>query len=317
MEDSERAVVKELAQRRRPAVLADVWGNEDVVAALEALVRKKDGRPQTYLFTGPAGTGKTTLARAFCKELGVSGMDLIELNASDRNGVDDVRQLIDTVQYYPIGEARGVILDEAHMMSASAQSAALKLLEEPPAGTYMMLCTTDPQKLSAAVRSRCVRFETAPLPERTLIKELRGLCGEEGLDVGVDLLEMVAEKSEGVPRVALKLLDKIAGMPRGKAEAALEGEFALDVEDPDVRQLCQSLLSGSWRGAAAVLKKLKRQDSEGVRRMVLGYMGAVLLNSGKPEAACAIEAFAEPFYDSGFAGLVCACYGVCGSVKNG
>lgn len=307
---------RELAQRCRPSRLDEIWGNTEMVKSLRRML-ENPARPQTYLFCGPAGTGKTTAARVFCNELGVSELNLTEYNASDKNGVDDIRGIIDDMQYSVFG-LRAVIFDECHMWSASAMSAILKMLEEPPKDTYFFLCTTNPEKLTQAVKSRCETYQTRTLDERTMIKSLRNLCGREGIEVSIDVLETIAEKSEGCPRYALKLLDKVEGLDDDSAMAVLSAEKTMSEDvSPAVKDLCRMVMDGktAWKDIAAVLRTVKGSDIESFRRGVLGYLNAVLLNSGSYAAANAISYFAQNFFDSGFAGLTLACWQSINSLK--
>jgi len=299
---------RELAQACRPTTLNEVWGNEEAVSVLTGFL-SKESRPQSYLFTGDAGTGKTTMARAYAHDLNVEPIDLIEINASDHTGVDDMRNLIETLQYAGFGDRRAVILDEAHYLSANAQSSILKLLEEPPADVYIMLATTNPEKLSTAIKTRCIQIVSAPLDEELLIKKLRKIRREEDIDVTIDILEEIAEKSEGVPRKALKLLDKVSGMSEEKALKILATEVSEDTENPDVRAICTAFLNrGTWKSIANNIKNVKNSDVEGVRRQIAGYLSAVLVNSENAKAACALGYFVDSFFNSGYSGLVYSCY---------
>lgn len=299
----------DLATRLRPSKLEDVWGNEKAKKTLINLL-SNEKRPQVYLFTGPAGCGKTTLARAFASELGINEVGLTELNMSDKTGVDSIRSLIDETSY-SIADVSGYILDECHQISTAGQSAALKLLEEPPKDVYFFLCTTDPQKLSTALKSRCVQIVVEHIDEVMLIKHLRKACKAEGLRVSTDVLELIADKAEGVPRRALKLLDKVANMEEEEAIEVLNAELTGDTtEDPDIKVICQALLNRTrnWKDITEHLKNVKSSDAEGVRRAIAGYMSAVLLNSGNPVAATILQEFTESLFASGFPGLVLQCF---------
>lgn len=271
----------------------------------------------TYLTDNITVTHNTTLARAYASELGIKDADLTEINMSNHTGVDDARAIVEEAGY-SIGDVQGTILDECHYMTANAQSCLLKLLEEPPAGAYYFLCTTDPQKLSAALKSRCIQIVVEHIDEDVMVKHLRKVCKAEGLRVSVEVLELIADKSEGVPRRALKLLDKVANMEEEEAINVLNAELSGDTtEDPDIKSICQALLkrTKNWSDISIHLKNVKSSDAEGVRRAIAGYLSAVLLNSGNTVAATALQEFTESLFASGFPGLVLQCFSAFTAVK--
>ena len=125
----------------------------------------------------------------------------------------------------------------------------------------------------------------------------------------MDSLEVIVEKAEGTPRFALKLLDKVSGLDDATAIKVLEQEgSANDVDDPDTRKLCQALLNENWNTVASILQRMKSIDAERTRRAVLGYMTSTLLKSGTGRAAMIMSNFCDNFYDTGYSGLVLACY---------
>lgn len=299
----------DLKTRVRPNTLADVWANKEVKAILQGFVDNPN-RPSTYLFVGNSGCGKTTCARAFAKDLGAEDVDIEIINMSQHTGVDDIRNLIQESQYKFMSSKKIYILEEVHRLSAQGQSAALLLLEQPPKDVYYFLCTTDPQMLSTALKSRCTTLTLKPIDTDEMPKYLRKVCRLEKLNVEPDLLEAIAEKTEGVPREALGLLDMVVGKTEEEAQDIIRMYNGCAGEtDPDIKALCQLFLKGGdWKAYAEILKKIKGSDAESVRRSVLGYMSAVLLNSGNRKAATVLQDFSEPLFNTGFSGLVLQCF---------
>ena len=148
-----------LAVKYRPKRLADFLGNTETVQALRALMEREE-MPHTILFTGPSGTGKTTLARIVARRLQCSEHDLQELNTADFRGIDTIRDVVRNMALCPMsGSCRVWILDEVHQLSKDAQHALLKALEDTPKHVYFLLATTDPAKLLPTIRTRCVTFK--------------------------------------------------------------------------------------------------------------------------------------------------------------
>lgn len=312
----------ELARDLRPQNLKEIWGNKSMVNSLQKFVenfKKGEKGQQTFLFTGPKGCGKTTTARVLCNELGISGDAITEINGSNDNGIDYIRGFLDTLEYKSIHKNRAVIFDECHGLTADAQRAFLKTLEEPPRGVYFFFCTTDPQKLSAAFLSRFTKYQVNILSEDELIDHLDEVCEVHKLDVSVDVVDKIVEVSGGTPRDALKLLDQVKDMSEKESIKLLNNtSLSFSNDDPDVLDLCRKLLKcGSWqKEIAPILVKIKASNAEGVRRQILGYMNSVLLKSGNPEAAIVMSYFIENFYDGGMAQLTYACYGAITELKN-
>lgn len=297
----------DLATRLRPAHVRDMWGCSKLKEVLE-LQLKNENRPQVYLFVGNAGTGKTTAARAYANDLGIDELNIEEINISDKTGVDFARTLIEEAQF-KFGDKKAYILDEMQYATANMQSALLKLLEEPPAGVYYFICTTDPQKLSTAIKTRCTILTTEVPTEAEMIRRLSLIVDEEKLDVDDEVIEAIANKSESVPRRALKLLDKVTGIQTDKALVIIQSENSGDLEDPNILAICRGLLEGnSWSAIANNLKNVKGSDVEGIRRQILGYMAAVLVNKPSQKVACIMGYFIDTFFNSGYGGLVYACY---------
>lgn len=302
-----------LYHKYRPTGFSNFVGNTNTVVALDAELRKDDPS-HVYLFHGPTGCGKTTLARIVAYNLGCRDSDLQEIDAADFRGIDTVRDIRKRVAFKPLcSDARVWILDECHNLVSLAQTALLKLLEEAPPHAYFVLCTTDPQKLLPTIRGRCQQYQVAPLEEDNMCSFLADIAGRETKEeLDNELAEAIARESEGRPRNALQILEQVLSLsPKKRMEAVKQ--FA-EVQSQTI-ELCRHLLSKgcNWRGTSKIVSGLRKEDPEKVRRAVLGYCSSVLLKGRNDRAAVIIECMERPFYDSGFAGLVFACYEiVCG-----
>ena len=282
-----------LARKYRPRRLQDVVGQEHAVRALAHGLDA--GRlHHAYLFTGTRGVGKTTLARAFANclncEQGVSAtpcgecsacmeiaagrfVDLIEVDAASRTGVDATRELLDNAQYLPgRGRFKVYLIDEVHMLSAASFNALLKTLEEPPSHVKFLLATTDPRKVPVTVLSRCLQFNLKNiLPER-IAEHLASVLGEEAVEFEPDALETIAVAAQGSMRDALSVTDQavafgggalrtddvasLLGTVRRDEVAALLG--ALAEQDRALLMQCSAELAERGVNFADVLANLQR-----------------------------------------------------------
>lgn len=297
----------------RPKSLEEFCGNTSTIGALEAVLSREGEIPHAFLFTGPSGCGKTTLARIVATRLGCSEYDFKELNAADFRGIDTIREVRKQVTLRPLGgKCRVWILDECHSLSGDAQNALLKLLEDTPKHVYFMLCTTNPQKLIKTIISRCMEFQVGTLPENRIVRMLEGVVEKEKKVVPKQVLEHIAVICQGHPRRALVALDKVIDLPEEKMMRAVEQS---QEEESQVIDLCRALMERKkWAEVAKILKGLKDQEPEQVRRAVLGYCSSVLLNKESPQAYLVMERFMKPLYDTGFPGLTLACYEALDSV---
>ena len=213
----------------RPQLFRDVVGQEVVVKTLQnAIANNKISH--AYLFSGPRGTGKTTVARIFAKTLncenpvlqepcdkcrscheiadGISP-DVIEIDAASNNGVDEIRDIREKAKFLPSGTKYKIyIIDEVHMLSTGAFNALLKTLEEPPSHVVFILATTEVQKIPSTIASRCQRFEFKALTVSEISKKLRLVCSEENVEITEEALTSIAESAEGALRDALSVLDQ-------------------------------------------------------------------------------------------------------------
>lgn len=295
-----------LYNKHRPPSFGKVAGNEETIAYLQRAIKTKRV-PQAILLHGPTGCGKTTIARIFSKEVGCSGIDFRELDTATFNGIATVRSISKSIGYVSMkGGARVWLIDEVQKMTTDAQNAMLKLLEEPVKNLYFILCTTDPQKLLSTVRGRCIELKVNLLTEGQIIKELITIAKKEGVKIKREVLEQIALDSLGHPRNAIQILEKIIFL---KPKQMLKAAEQSALEQSNSIELCRALISSSpWKKVANILKGLKGQDAEGIRRHVLGYAESILLKADNSRAALIIEEFMEPLYNVGYPGLVFYCY---------
>jgi DNA polymerase-3 subunit gamma/tau len=237
-------------------------------------------------------------------------MSLREINSANNRGVDTAREIDKQMRYIPAGSGVLVyIIDEAHRTTRDFQEAMLKPLEDTPDHVYFFLCTTEPGKLITALKNRCTQVKVVTQDDETLRRMLKLVAREEEIKVSKEIIEEIAENSNGSPRQALVILEKVSEMDDEKSmrEVISIGEEA----EKEVIELCRALLkSDNWGDVAGILRGLKDIEVEKIRYAVLGYMNSVLLKSSNQRAGICIECFEEPFYNSGRAGLTLACYQV-------
>jgi len=292
----------------RPQTFDEVIGNSELVESLSTILKNKK-RPHSYLLTGPTGCGKTTIGRIIAKELGCSDQDFKEIDSADFRGIDSVREIRKQLGYYPIdGDVRVWLIDEVHKATNDAQNAMLKMLEDTPFHVYFILCTTDPQKLLKTVKTRCTQFEVQKLTAREMTGLIRRVTKAEDETLQKQIYDQIIKSADGHPRSALQLLTKVLGAaPENRIEIAKQHEEA----EVDSIELCRALLSQkSWGTVREILTKIQKQEPESIRRMVLAYCKSVLLKGDNTIAGLIMGEFIDPFYDTGFPGLVYACYSV-------
>ena len=220
-----------LYRSERPERFEEIIGQKHIVKILRNQI-KKGTVSQSYLFAGTRGTGKTTTARILakavnctCSEPGVDlpcgecancraitegrFLDVVELDAASNNGVESLRQITESVQYPPtVGKYKVYIIDEAHMLTDSAENAFLKTLEEPPAHVIFILATTNPEKIKATIKSRCLTLNFRHVSENDLLEGMKRICQKKDISIEEDALAVIARKADGSVRDALSLLEQ-------------------------------------------------------------------------------------------------------------
>jgi len=281
-----------LARKWRPRQFEDVVGQDHVTQTLGNAV--KSGRiANAYLFVGPRGIGKTSIARIFakalnclegptvkpcdkcdaCREIAAgSNLDVLEIDGASNNGVEQVRELRETVKYLPTrGRYKIYIIDEVHMLSTAAFNALLKTLEEPPEHVKFMFATTEPQKVLATIVSRCQRFDLRRIPVPEIIERLKLIARAEKVKISDDALLAIARGAEGGLRDAESALDQLISFKEAKIEEEdVLAVFGL-VSKAGLEALGESVLKGDIRGLIASVARLDEAGKD-LQRVVVDLM---------------------------------------------
>jgi len=296
-----------LARKWRPGSFEELVGQEHVQRALVNGL-DEDRLHHAYLFTGTRGVGKTTIARIFSKSLncetGVTSkpcgectacreiaegrfVDLIEVDAASRTGVDDTRELLENVQYAPSrGRYKVYLIDEVHMFSKHSFNALLKTLEEPPPHVKFLLATTDPQKLPVTILSRCLQFNLKRLPVSLIVSHLQHILDAEKVEYDLVGLQLLAEGADGSMRDGLSLLDQALAFGAGAVREQEVRDMLGTVSRDRVLNILQALMR---RDAQAVLQEVAAlseytPDYEGVLAELLSLLHHMTLAKTVPEA---------------------------------
>lgn len=300
--------MEELYRKYRPQTFDEMVGNE---LAIKSLQKELENGSHVFLFTGASGTGKSTISRIVAKQVGAGEMSINEINSAENRGIDTARDIMEQMQYSPVdGNAMVWILDEVHQLSNPAQNAFLKALEDTPDYVYFFLCTTDPQKLIAPLKTRCSIINLKPLNNEDMTFLIKRTARAEKRKISNEVVSKIVEVSQGGSRKALKTLAKVLYLDSEEEMLEmLENEVA--GESPECIELCRALASAncSWDKLARLLKDMDLSDAERTRQAVMGYMNAILLKGDrKPQVEAAMQAFsnADTYRNNRF-GITVAC----------
>ena len=308
-------LVAALYRKYRPQSFEEVVGQEAVVRTLSNAIAG-DAVRQAYLFAGPRGTGKTSMARILAKCLNCTqgptttpdgtchacraiaagtSLDVIEMDAASQRGIDDIREIRDRVVLQPVeGNYKVYILDEAHQLTDAAWNALLKLIEEPPPHLVFVFCTTDLSKVLPTVRSRCQTFVFQRPRLQELVKVLRQIADAEGIDAPDQALALVARSGRGAYRDAVSTLDQLASATGNKVTVQAVLELLGTVEEEALFRLCDLVIDRDTAGALTYLEELAERGHD-LGRLVLDlieHLRQIMLAQhlgDVPEAAASSE----------------------------
>ncbi len=284
---------KALYRETRPEVFDEILGQESIVKILRHQVAT-DTVSHAYLFTGTRGTGKTTTARILAKAVNceapdVSGrpcgkcdacrqiaegtyVDVIEIDAASNNGVDNIRELRESVNYPPaVGRVKVYIIDEVHMLSTGAFNALLKTLEEPPENVIFILATTNPEKLPQTVLSRCMRLDFKRVPQNVLAQHMKDICSDRGVMIENDALRLLAANADGSVRDSLSILEQCLSSGEQHLTRDLVLDFLGAVSEEFYLKLTDHVMRGDISGAFVLIDSAV-SDGKDVKQIMKDWM---------------------------------------------
>ena len=283
---------KVLYRAYRPEVFSDMLGQEHIVKILENQIAAGSVN-HAYLFCGTRGTGKTTVARLLAKAMNCTGdtgkkpcgecenchsiaagnfMDLIEIDAASNNGVEDIRELRESVNYPSVsGRLKIYIIDEVHMLSTPAFNALLKTLEEPPQQVMFILCTTEPEKLPATVLSRCMRMDFRRVPEEQLADRVRKICIDRNIVMEETAVHIIVAAADGSARDCLTILDQCISGRSGMITRDDVLDSLGTVGEEIYTKLTEKVNDNDPAGGLLIIDKLIKEGKDS-RQILQGWM---------------------------------------------
>jgi len=274
-----------LARKYRPSTFSEVVGQEHILKALENSIQHNKLH-QAYIFSGTRGVGKTTIARVFAKCLNCQKTDMpvlepcnectacmeikdgrhiefLEVDAASRTGVDDMRELLESVQYKPANARYKIyLIDEVHMLSKSSFNALLKTLEEPPPHVMFLMATTEAEKVPKTVLSRCLQLNLKVIPETQIREHIQSLLDLENINYDDESLNLIANSAQGSIRDGLTLLDQAIAHGNGALESDQVKALLGTIDQSHIIELVNHVVASDGDGAYIALSKITELNVE-------------------------------------------------------
>ena len=314
--------MESLATKYRPRSFSEVAGQKYIIDILQRQLRLRGTISNCYLFAGPTGTGKTTLARIFANEINNGCGTPIEIDAASNNGVDNIRAITEESQLRSLdSEYRIYIIDEVHMITREGWNAFLKTLEEPTATTIFILCTTEPNKIPATILNRVMRFNLSKVPSEEIYNRLVYICMSEGFTNYEETCDYISKACQGGMRDAIAMLDICS-----KHSSELDVEYAQIsngcVPFDKMIDLTNLIIDGAEAGVLATLDKIYNEGYD-LKVFVDQYLDFILdlvkycatKNIGTTKFPAYLEELRDPFNHEVIPGCIKYVTGIQDNVK--